>query len=116
MPTVSKPKSAAGTTAVVLRITSPTPLPVDELRRRAQAVLQAAGLEAAPAPAAKTPAPRRAARPALTKEAAWAELERVTIAIADRAAQSPPISEEDIVAEVQLVRKERYERAQAKTK
>lgn len=115
MPTAVKTKAAAAP-SIVLRITSPTPLPAAELRRRAQAVLAAAGLEAAPPPVAKKPMPRRTAKPKLTPAEAYAESEGLVEKMELRAADTPPITEEEIVAEVRLVRQERYERAQVQMK
>ena len=54
MPALAKAKAAVPTkTAVLMQIPSPTPLPVAELWRRAEAALTQAGLEAKSAPKGK---------------------------------------------------------------
>ena len=105
-------KSAAVTPAgVVLRVISSTPLPAAEVRRRAREVLRAAGLDVFPALAAP-----RAKRLKITRAEALAKLDAAVGKLEQQAAAAPPMSDEEVAAEVQLGRQEHYERRQASAK
>lgn len=111
MSPVATPESADAST-VYLLITSPTPLPPDELQRRARLALQEAGLEAAP-PADTSARDANHPKPRLTKEERFAMLREAIIQVEERTSTGTPMTEAEIVAAVRVVYQERADQARA---